>query len=59
MADDLLNDIVRILRERDVPYDRDALKSALNDPEGLTAIQQWKEEYLSSDTLLTKEEAAQ
>ncbi|KAH6668824.1 hypothetical protein B0J14DRAFT_151280 [Halenospora varia] len=59
MADDLLNDIVRILRERDVPYDRDALKSALNDLEGLTAIQQWKEEYLSSDTLLTKEEAAQ
>ncbi|KAH8671968.1 hypothetical protein BGZ60DRAFT_469402 [Tricladium varicosporioides] len=59
MADGLLDDIVQILRERDVPYDRDALKSALNDPEGFTAIKQWKEEYLNSDTLLTKEEAAQ
>jgi hypothetical protein len=57
MADDLFNDLTKILRERDIPYDRDTTKSALNDPESQTAIREWMEEYLAPETLLTKNEA--
>ncbi|KAF4636224.1 hypothetical protein G7Y89_g1879 [Cudoniella acicularis] len=58
MADDLLNEVIRILRDRDVPYDREALRSALRDPGSQTAVREWMEEYLSPDILLTKDEAA-
>jgi len=57
MADDLFNEFTKILRDRDIPYDRDAIKSALSDPESHTAIQEWTEEYLAPETLLTKDEA--
>jgi hypothetical protein len=57
MAEDPFNTLIGILRDRDVPYDRDALKSACNDPENQTAIREWIQEYLSPETLLTKDEA--
>lgn len=58
MSDPSLSALLMVLRDRDVPYDRDALKSAFEDPESQTAIQAWMEEYLGPETLLTKEEAA-
>ncbi len=58
MADAALSDLIRILRDHDIPYDRDAIKAALADPESQTAVQAWMEEYLSPETLLTKDEAA-
>ncbi|TVY48436.1 hypothetical protein LOCC1_G000907 [Lachnellula occidentalis] len=57
MANILLNDLTKILRDRDIPFDRDAIKSALNDPESQTAIREWMEEYLAPETLLTTDEA--
>jgi hypothetical protein len=57
MADDLFNELTKILRDRDIAYDRDAIKSALSDPDGQTAIREWME-YLAPETLLTKDEAA-
>jgi hypothetical protein len=57
MSNPSLDSVLEILRDRDVSYDRDAIKSAFEDPEGQTAIQAWIEEYLGSETLLTKEEA--
>lgn len=57
MADDSLNTLLEILRDRDVPYNRDAIKSAFDSPESQTAILTWMQEYLSPATLLTKEEA--
>jgi hypothetical protein len=56
MAEDPLNTLVAILRDRDLPYDRDALKSAYDDPENQTAIREWIQEYFSPETLLTKDE---
>lgn len=58
MAYNLFEDLVNILRDRDVPYDRDALKSACKDLESQTAIREWMEEYLTPETLLTKDEVA-
>jgi hypothetical protein len=55
---DSLNSLFEILRERDIPYDSDELKAAFGDPESQTAVQDWMDEYLSPETLLTKEEAA-
>jgi hypothetical protein len=57
MAEDTFSLLVRALRDRDVPYDREALKSACNDPDNQTAIQEWIHEFLSPETLLTKDEA--
>jgi hypothetical protein len=57
MADNSLNTLLEILRDRDVPYNRDAIKSAFDSPESQTSIQAWMQEYLSPATLLTKEEA--
>ena len=56
MAEDPLNTLVAILRDRDLPYNRDALKSAYDDPENQTAIREWIQEYFSPETLLTKDE---
>lgn len=47
-----------ILRDRDIPYDRDAIKAAFNDPDSQTAIQAWIQEHLTPETLLTRDEAA-
>ncbi|TVY87763.1 hypothetical protein LAWI1_G003175, partial [Lachnellula willkommii] len=58
MANALLDDLTKILRDRDIPFDRDAIKSALKDPESQTAIREWMKEYLAPETLLTKDEAA-
>jgi hypothetical protein len=57
MADSSFNRFLGILRDRDVPYNRDTIKSAFEDAENQTAIQAWMEEFLSPETLLTKEEA--
>jgi hypothetical protein len=58
MADDSYQTLLSILRDRDIPYDRDAIKTAFKDPESQTAIHAWMEEYLTPDTLLTRDEAA-
>jgi hypothetical protein len=56
MAPDPINTLIRILRDRDLTYDRDSFKFALAGPESQTAIQAWIHEYLSPETLLTKDE---
>jgi hypothetical protein len=48
---------LKALRDRDIPYDRDAIKSAFANQDSTIAIQEWIEEYLSPETLLTKDEA--
>lgn len=58
MADALTSALIRVLRDHDIPYDRDAIKAALADPESQTAAKAYIEEYLSPETLLTKDEAA-
>jgi hypothetical protein len=58
MAEDLYQMLLTILRDRDVPYDRDAIKAAFNDPDSQIAIQAWIQEYLTPETLLTRDEAA-
>lgn len=58
MAEDSYQTFLTILRDRDIPYDRDAIKAAFNEPESQTAIQEWMQEYLTPETLLTRDEAA-
>jgi hypothetical protein len=58
MAEDSYQTFLSVLRDRDIPYDRDAIKAAFNDPDSQTAIQAWIEEYLTPETLLTRDEAA-
>jgi hypothetical protein len=58
MSNDSYQKFLSILRDRDVPYDRDAIKAAFNDPDSEAAIQAWIEEYLTPETLLTRDEAA-
>jgi hypothetical protein len=58
MTDNSLNFLLEILRDRDVPYNRDAIKSIFDDPESKAVIQAWMQEYLSPETLLTRDEAA-
>ncbi|KAH7348726.1 hypothetical protein BKA65DRAFT_266279 [Rhexocercosporidium sp. MPI-PUGE-AT-0058] len=57
MTEDSMQVFVKALRDHDLPCDRDAIKSAFADPETQTAIQAWVDEYLSPETLLTKDEA--
>jgi hypothetical protein len=57
MAEKSFDELVKILRDRDIPFDRDGLKSAFKTPESQTAIRDWMREYLTPETLLTKEEA--
>ncbi|CZT53298.1 uncharacterized protein RSE6_14783 [Rhynchosporium secalis] len=57
MAEEYMQLFVKALRDHDLPCDREALKSAFADPETQTAIQAWVDEYLSPETLLTKDEA--
>jgi hypothetical protein len=58
MAENLSNALIRVLRDHDIPCDRDAIKAALADPESQAAVKAYIEEYLSPETLLTKDEAA-
>lgn len=58
MSNPSLNSLLEILRDHDVSYNRDAIKSAFEDPENQTAIQAWMQEYLGPETLLTREEVA-
>lgn len=51
-----LNTLVKILRERDIPYNRDEIKSICDDSEHQANIRALVDEYLSPETLLTKEE---
>ncbi len=52
------NSLLEILRSHDVSYDRNAIKSAFDDPDSSASIQEWMDKYLRSETLLTREEAA-
>jgi hypothetical protein len=58
MSNPSLDSLLEILRDHDVSYDRDAIKSAFENPESQTAIHMWMVEYLGPETLLTREEAA-
>ena len=58
MPADPLNILVGILQDRGVQYNHDALKAAYDDPASQPTIQAWIAEYLTPETLLTKEEAA-
>jgi hypothetical protein len=58
MAEDSYQTLLSILRDREIPFDRDAIKAAFNDPESQAAIQAWMEEYLTPETLLTRDEVA-
>lgn len=58
MADSSFESLIAILRDHDVPFDRDALKSAFEDPESQTAIEGWMQKYTTPETLLSKDEAA-
>lgn len=53
MADASLHALLDLLRERDVPYNREEFRSAYESPEGRA----WLDEHISPETLLTKEEA--
>jgi cbb3-type cytochrome oxidase cytochrome c subunit len=57
MADNSFNSLLEVLRSHGVPYDQDVLKSAFDDPESQATIEAWVKEYLSPETLLTKDEA--
>ncbi|OWP07460.1 hypothetical protein B2J93_4989 [Marssonina coronariae] len=58
MAENSLHVLLEALRDHDLPHNREALESAIADPESQTAIQDWIQEYLSRDTLLSRDEAA-
>jgi hypothetical protein len=57
MTDKPFDELIQILRDRDIPFDRDALKAAFRAPETRNAMQDWMKEFLTPATLLTKEEA--
>ncbi|TQS34091.1 hypothetical protein Golomagni_05540 [Golovinomyces magnicellulatus] len=56
MAEATLKNVTRILREREISFDHDLLKTALKDAKSRSKIQEWVDEYLSPETLLTKDE---
>ena len=58
MAEDSFNFLVHVLRNHDVPYDRDAIKSLFDDANNQATAQAWMQKHLSPETLLTKDEAA-
>lgn len=57
MSDDHLQILIKTLRDHDLPYDREELKAAFAQPESQAAIQEWIEEFLSPETVLSKDEA--
>lgn len=56
MTEAALKTVTRILREREIPFDLELLKTALIDAKSQSKIQEWVDEYLSPETLLTKDE---
>ncbi|POS86726.1 hypothetical protein EPUL_001394 [Erysiphe pulchra] len=54
MAEALFKQITKVLHDRDILYDPDALRSVI--ASNITILQEWVEEYLSPDTLLSKDE---
>lgn len=58
MASDSLQTLTRVLKDRDIAFDRVALGKAYDNPESRPAIDEWVEEYLGPETLLSKDEAA-
>ena len=58
MTTDHFDRLLRALKDRDIAYDRSALEKAYNNPEKRPAIDIWIQEYLTPDTLLTKNEVA-
>ncbi|KAI6246989.1 hypothetical protein HI914_04985 [Erysiphe necator] len=56
MAEMLLRKITKILDHRDIKFDPETLKSAIANPSNFTSLQEWADEYLSPETLLTKDE---
>ncbi|KAG9243119.1 hypothetical protein BJ878DRAFT_512346 [Calycina marina] len=58
MSDRSYEYLIGVLRDHDIPHDQDAIKEAFKDRESQAAIYAWVEEYLSPETVLTKEEAA-
>ncbi|CCU81679.1 hypothetical protein BGHDH14_bgh04668 [Blumeria hordei DH14] len=56
MSTQTLRTIERALRDRDIEFDYEALKSAMSDTDTKMAIQEWVEEYITPETLLNKEE---
>ena len=57
MSDHTYSYLLEVLRDHDIPVDKEALKAAFDDPESQTAVRAWLEEYISPETILTKEEA--
>jgi len=58
MSTPSLESLLDMLRDYDVPHNRDAIKAAFEDPDSQTTIQDWMDEYLGPETLLTREEAS-
>lgn len=56
MAEILLKQITKVLHDREISYDPDALKVAIANQSNITILQEWVDEYLSPDTLLSKDE---
>lgn len=58
MGDSSYNYLVQVLRDHDIQFDKDELKASFKDPDSQDAVRAWVEEYLSHETILTKEETA-
>jgi len=54
-GDEVFHALVRVLRDHDVPYDREGVRAACR--EGGDAVREWVEEVLGEETLLSKDEA--
>jgi len=57
MSDQSYNYLLEVVRDHDISVDESLLKRAFNDPKSQTAVRAWVEEYISPETILTKEEA--
>ncbi len=56
-TEDVFHALVKVLRDHDIPYDREGIKAACRDPEGRDAVREWIEVFLGEETLLSKDEA--
>ncbi|KAL3425017.1 hypothetical protein PVAG01_04298 [Phlyctema vagabunda] len=57
MADKTLERLLTVLRDRNIAFDKTAIESAFRDADSQAAVKGWVEEYLTENTLLTKEES--
>lgn len=55
-SQEALQHLLAVLRERDIPFGRDDVRWAFESPDTKETVEKWVEEYLGSDTLLSKEE---